>query len=225
PAQAGASGLYAGDSGLALPPRRSKVGLIAIIVAAVVVIGAVIAIVAVSKGKDKDKVAAGSIDAATAVAPAVDAATGVAPAVDAAGGAAVELDAGAVPLATDAAVGTAIDAGAVTPPNTVVVLVHSSTRTAEVYDNGQKLGRVPQTIIVAAGEEHEVVLKAAGYKDEVLQVDGREPRIDVTMTRVAGTGPGTGHGSGHGSGSGSGSSHGPPPPDCDNNPTDPRCGL
>jgi serine/threonine-protein kinase len=225
PAHPGASGMYPGDSGMVAPPK-SKAGLIAIIIAAVVVIGGVVAILVIPRGKD-DEQAASAIDAAlTGPAGATDAGGGVvAPAIDAGGG--------VVEPAIDAAtaVEPAIDAGAATS-NTVVVLVHSRTASAVVYDNGTRLGKVPQTVIVAPGEEHAVLLKAPGFKDEELTVDGREPRIDVVMQRVGGgpgtghgSGPGTGHGGGPGTGSGPGTGHTPPPPDCDNNPADPRCSM
>ena len=226
----GSSGMYANDSQIAMRPRRSKGPLIAIIIAAVVVIGAVIAMVAIPK-QDDDVVAAGAIDAAVAVPPTpIDAGTG---------GSAPIVDAGALVENPDAAA-RAIDAAGVTSPvNTVAVMINSTTRTAEVYDNGAPIGRVPQNVLIAAGEDHEITVRAAGFIDEVITVDGREPRIDVKLKRAAGvgagtgsgpgtghgSGPGTGHGTGSGPGTGSGSVKPPPAVDCDANPTDPRCGL
>jgi hypothetical protein len=227
PGHPGASGMYPGDSAM-LAPRRGKGGLIAIIIAAVVVIGGVIALVALSKNKD-DKVAAASIDAAGEQAGGLDAGGAVLAAIDAGGGAEDAIDAGtAGEPAIDAGAERAVDAAGGVRGNTVVVLIHSRTPSAVVYDNGTRLGKVPQTVMVAAGEEHTVLLKAAGFKDEQFTVDGREPRVDVVMDRLGG-GPGTGHGSGpgtgHGSGPGTGHGSSPPPPDCENDPSNPNCSM
>ncbi len=223
-AHPGASGMYSGDSQL-MPPRRGKAGLYAVIIAAVVVIGGVIAVVAMQHKKDDGKtppIAGATIDAAVGELPAtIDAGVGgpVADVVDAAV-AHPAIDAAIGPAPTvDARPAPAIDAGTVTPPtNSVDVAIRSTTAGAEVYVDGMRRGRAPQTVEVAAGETHDIVVKASGFKDQAFTIDGLEPKVDVKLRRLGG-GPGTG------GGSGSGSSHPPPPPDCDANPTDVRCGL
>jgi len=119
-----------------------------------------------------------------------------------------------------------------------VVEVLVSARNAarfEVYENGAKLFDGPDVLPVGKGETRTIVLKAAGFKDKVVVVDGTKRKLAVALVRapVVNTGGSRGSGSlptnaGSGTGpvnSGQGSGHIYTPqlgPDCSNKILDPK---
>jgi serine/threonine protein kinase len=179
PVPGGSQGMSASD--LDAPRKGGKAALIFAVVAILAVAGAVAAFIIVDQqGGDPPK---GNGEQG-----------GVVPAA---------IDAGAVAVATpDAAVATAVDAGAVaaaTPDaaaaapdvkaEPVIVLVNGSAQGADIFEDGKKIGRSPQMVKVVPGETRSLVLRAKGYKDTTVDVDGTREEVAVRMERVGGGKP------------------------------------
>jgi serine/threonine protein kinase len=132
------------------------------------------------------------------------------------------------------------DRGSNGPAQVEVVEVLVSAKNAarfEVYENGAKLFDGPDVLPVNKGETRTIVLRAAGFKDKVVVVDGTKRKLSVALARapVSNTGGSRGSGSvptnsGSGSGtgpvnSGQGSGHIYTPqlgPDCSSKILDPK---
>ncbi|MGE3764381.1 MAG: hypothetical protein AB7L94_19130, partial [Kofleriaceae bacterium] len=124
-------------------------------------------------------------------------------------------DAGAVETPVDAAVATTQqDAGSETPqptpdaavavePTTVSVeLVTASNIKFDIYENGEKIGEGPGTFELPKGTKKKLVLKAKGYKDQTLSIDGKKKAVAVSFAKIP-SGNNTNNGT-----------HNPPPPKC-----------
>jgi hypothetical protein len=103
------------------------------------------------------------------------------------------------------------DTGSNTPPPTAVIPVFLVARNGvafDVYENGAKLFEGPDKLEVPKGDKRTVVIKARGFKDKTLVVDGNKKALQFSLERIANNG---------GSG-GSGHTIPPPPPgpDCSN---------
>jgi hypothetical protein len=122
----------------------------------------------------------------------------------------------------------AIDAGAATPPpleidagsgggdviEPISVLVNVATRGATIYVDGKKLGKSPQIVKVKPGETKQLKVKASGYKDESLEIDGTDDRLDITLKSKGGGGGGSGSSSGSSGGTKKFCEANPLHPDC-----------
>jgi hypothetical protein len=65
----------------------------------------------------------------------------------------------------------------------------------EVYENGTKLFDGPDNLEVPKGEKRTVVIKARGFKDKTLVVEGKKKKVQFSLERIAvPPGPGSGHG-------------------------------
>jgi len=117
-----------------------------------------------------------------------------------------------------------LDNGSNTPPPPEVVLVPLFARNTsqfEVYEDGVRLFEGPDNLEVAKGKKRTVVIKARGFKDKTLVVQGVKKKVQFSLDRIAGPGPGPGPGSNAipepGPGSGSSIHVTPTPgPDCTN---------
>jgi serine/threonine protein kinase len=228
---AGMSGMYPGAS--VAMPSRSKAGLIVAVLAVLAVGGAVAAFVVVSnKGSDPgsgggSQIASndsgsggGSTRAAVpfdAAPPEVDATTDPEPHDAGADGGRGHTGAG-----SDHAVdGDGADAGTETPPADVVqVPLFARNATAfDVFENDTKVLDGPGNLEVAKGETRSVVIRARGFKDKKLVVEGiRKKTVMFSLERL---GSGTRNGS---AATHTGSGAPPPPrpgPDCTNSVVDP----
>jgi serine/threonine-protein kinase len=183
-----------------VPPKKSKAGLIIGLVLAAAAIAAVVVVVVTRKpdvgpgpGSDHGSgsqgsgiIASGGQDAGALVPPpnAVDAGqVAVAPA-----------DASQVAVATpDAAeVAAAIDAGAPAADQVRVLLLSHNVAAFDIYENGSKILDGPSEITVPKGDTRTVVLKAKGFKDKTVTVEGivdkKDPdgvkRLTVALDRV-----------------------------------------
>ncbi|HVK74213.1 MAG TPA: serine/threonine-protein kinase [Kofleriaceae bacterium] len=227
---------YAADaSQVAVPTKGSKAGLIAALIILLVVGGGVAAFVVLgSKKKDGDGAGTGSEVAviADAGAGAAGEGTGTAGIGTAGGGDGTgtaasggTIDAGAAVEAIDAgqATATEVDAGAAAQDvdagagsadvaEPTIVMINAPARSAIVYKDGKKLGKVPQIVKVKPGETFEIVVKAKGYKDFKTTIDGHQERIDADLKAIGG-----------GGGSGSGTGTKPPKVDCEADPFNPAC--
>ena len=181
------SGMYAASSsGMVEAPKKSKAGLIFALIAVLAVAGGITAFVVLSQ---KDKAGAGggsgtddgsqggvvtaTLDASIAVTPGpIDAApVATAGSPDAPVVATVQVDA----------------AGATTTGQPVVVLVDSkNVNRFEVWENGKKLGSGAQVVQVTPGSPRTVVLKAKGFKDETVVIDGTSAKLEVKLEEKGG---------------------------------------
>ena len=199
-AHASGSGLYAPAGSVA--PKKSKAGLW-IAIALVVVAGGGIAAYAVLGNKNGASPGAGSGSAVVAddhgatagsdhgTTPGSDhGATGS----DVAGSAVATAGSGsAVPAAgSGSAVAMAGSGSAAVGSAATVATVDVAVFTVpyladfEIWENGAKLQDGNDFVHVALGKRRTLVIKAKGYKDAKLVVDGSNPRIKVSLTPVGG---------------------------------------
>jgi PEGA domain len=68
-----------------------------------------------------------------------------------------------------------------------VVLVDAQASGATIYQHGKSIGKAPQNVKVVPGETLTLVIKARGYKDATVTIDGQKDREIVPMTRVVHT--------------------------------------
>ena len=97
-------------------------------------------------------------------------------------------DTGSDPLAR-----TGSDPGSNAPPPPEVLEVPLFARngiTFEVYENGTKLFDGPDNLEVPRGGKRTVVIKAKGFKDKTLIVEGKKKRVQFSLDRIANTGSG-----------------------------------
>ncbi|HZJ63307.1 MAG TPA: protein kinase [Kofleriaceae bacterium] len=88
------------------------------------------------------------------------------------------------------------DAGSNTPPTVEVVPVLLFARNGvvfDVYEDGKKVLDGPDTLEVPRGEKRTVVIKARGFKDKTIVVDGKKKKLQFSLERLATQGPGSGH--------------------------------
>jgi hypothetical protein len=177
-------------SDLDSPRKGGKLGLVFAVIAILGAGGAVAAFLLIDRSGGTPEAGDGDGSQAVAVVtPDARAAAVVTP--DARAAAAVKPDAAAVPaVATDAAVAVEIaDAGELVTAEPVVVLVNGSAQGADIFEDGKKIGRSPQMVKVVPGETRDLVLKARGYKDTAVAIDGTREEVAVKMERVGGTRP------------------------------------
>jgi hypothetical protein len=80
------------------------------------------------------------------------------------------------------------DAGSNTPPPVEVVQVLLFARNGvafEVFENGTKLFDGPDNLEVPKGEKRTVVIKARGFKDKTMVVEGKKKRVQFSLQRIA----------------------------------------
>ena len=212
PQASSGSGLYgsAASSSAVVPPKKSSAGVIIAIVALLAVGGGIAAFVVMSNKDDKgqtpgdgSQVAAGggdagaevAIDAAAGTLPTpIDAATTTNATVDAATTTNVTPDAATVEPAVDASVATVQqdaapeptpDAAVATGPETISVeLVTASNVKFEIWEGGQKIGEGPGTFELPKGTKKKVTLKAKGYKDQSVTIDGKKKAVAVSFAKL-----------------------------------------
>jgi serine/threonine protein kinase len=210
------SGVYAPTAGV---PKKSNTGLIIGIVAGLLVAGGVVAFLVLNKGDkkvattgdagtesgdDATKIAHVTPDATTPSSTADAAAGSTDPVVDAATQAA-EIDAGELTVPT-------IDAGVAVLPETIPVLITvKGVATFDVFEDGKKLFESSDVLPVTPGTPRKIVIKARGYRDKKVTVDGKVRKIEVRLDRIPG-----------GTGPGSGTTPPPPGVDCRNVVVDPK---
>ena len=192
----------------AAAPKKGGKGLLIALLLMVLVGGGVAAALVLGGGGKKDGDGGGTgtdqaavVDAGSGVALAtVDASgggTALPPAaIDAGGGGAPvdDIDAGALVATEDVDAATAtppgdVDAGGEEPGNDVVVLVSSNAKGAVVYVDGQEVGKAPKNVKITPGTPREVTVKAKGYKDKTVTVDGLSEEVKVKLEAKEGTRP------------------------------------
>jgi serine/threonine protein kinase len=211
------SGVYPGAS-MAIP-RRSKAGLIIAVLAVLAVGGGVAAFVVASNKdpkdpKDPDGPGSGSHVVITTPGSGSDrGSSGVGPGSDGPGSATnshdgsgsdgpgpdvgsnhAGSDQGSAQSGSNVGSANGSDAGSNTPPPVEVVLVPLFARNGvafEVYEDGKKLFEGPDNLEVPKGEKRKVVIKARGFKDKTIVVEGKKKRVQFSLERVATPGPGS----------------------------------
>ncbi|MGN6103495.1 MAG: serine/threonine protein kinase [Kofleriaceae bacterium] len=230
PPTGSASVVYdAGGSAVYAPPKKSKTAIIIAILAVLAVGGGVTAFALMGGGSGPDKgdpgsgsdkgsgiAVAGSPDAAVAQPAAIDAASPGAPDAGEA-----TIDAGSPVAPADAPEAAPADAASV---EELQVLIKGTNVIAfEVWEDekdGEKLFTGTEMLSVVPGQPRKIVIKARGYKDKKLVIDGTKRTVEFSLTKIAGTGPGLGPGPGPGPGPGSNTP--PPGVDCRNVIVDPK---
>jgi hypothetical protein len=113
------------------------------------------------------------------------------------------------------------DSGSNVPPPVEVVQVQLTATNVlqfEVYENGAKVLDGPDALDVPKGGKRTVVIKARGFKDKTLVVQGVKQKVKFALSRISGP---HGTGSEDGSGSSSGSAERPRPLNCTKSIVDP----
>jgi serine/threonine-protein kinase len=205
----GASGLFDPSASVVDVPKKSKTGLIIAIVALLAVGGGVAAVVLLGDGGTGGGAAGSGSAVATNGAngsggaavgsggPAIGSAgSGVTSANGGGATAAGTVDAGGAPASgsnasVDAPAAAPVDAAAavdpVGEPKEVNVLIVATNATKfEMWESGEKVGDGPDELPVPLGEAHTVVIKARGFKDKPVDIDGSKTRIEITLERVGG---------------------------------------
>ena len=190
--------------------KKSKAGLIVAVLAVLAVGGAIAAFVIVNN--DKPGPGSGS-QVATHGGSGADPGSGSGPSH---GGDPVTLDAAVVSVSVDAAVAVVVDppardaavgsnhagdvgpgsgnensdAGSNTPPPVEVVQVPLFARNVgafEVYENGAKVLDGPDNLEVHKGEKRTVVIKARGFRDKTVVVEGTKKKVQFSLERSLST--------------------------------------
>ena len=202
------SGVYPGASMVA--PRKSKVGLIVAVIAILAVGGGVAAFVVANSGPGGGKGSGSQIagnDPGSGQDPGSSHGTNPPPVTVDAAVAVVTLDAAGAPVGSnggtdpgpgsahagsdtagsDVANHTGSDAGSNTPPAGEVVQVPLFARNVssfEVYENGAKVLDGPDNLEVPKGQKRTVVIKARGFKDKTVVVEGNKKKVQFSLDRV-----------------------------------------
>jgi tRNA A-37 threonylcarbamoyl transferase component Bud32 len=186
PPQGGYPGAQGGYPGAPVA-QKSKLGLIIGLV--VVLVGGGIAAFVIINGKTHKPVviadAGVSAPADALLGPPIDANVGPLHASDAAGAEPVDASAGPSHVS---------DAGSNTIPAGEVVQVALFARNGvafEVFEDGEKLFDGPDILEVPKDGKRTVVIKAKGFKDKTLVVQGIKKRVQFALDRVSGPGPHT----------------------------------
>jgi serine/threonine protein kinase len=200
----GSSGLYDPNASVVNVPKKSKTGLIIALVAVVAVAGGIVAVVLVSNKNKTPQVAINGSDSdGSDDEPDVkiDAGTGggVIPSkVPDAGVAVSEIDAkiddgsGTVgsndvmpPPEIDAGVvpPPQVDAGVVAPTPTDVLLKIRTSGAFTVWENGRQILVGPGNLKVTPGEKRTITLKAKGFKDKTITLDGKKTEVVTKLDK------------------------------------------
>jgi len=227
---ASASGLYDPSGSVVSVPKKSKAGLVIAILVVLAAGGGIAAFVLLNKkdagpkgntpGSDVAVVDHGS--AGSSITPEHHTDPGSAGSAQPAGtdpwgGSGGSSEAGSAKSGSDAGSSTTHDVPPPPPPPTdqVPVAIFTQPDVAfEVWENGAKVQDGSDDVMVEKGAPRKLVLKAKGFKDKTITVDGMKKKMAVKLERVAGA-------------------HPPPPPppppghkDCTNSildPSDARC--
>jgi serine/threonine protein kinase len=193
---AAASGMY-DPSASAIAPRKSKMGLVIAILAILVVGGGIAAFVLLNKDEEK-KADQGSGSAAVATgsgsAQTPEHGSGAGSSIASAGSAVTQTGSAGSATAQTGSAGSA--AGSAAASNEIVVKVTTVPFVDEFVvtaEDGTKIddGQAPADVPVTPGKPVKVIIKAKGYKDKKVTIDGRKPEIMVKIEPAAHSSGGT----------------------------------
>jgi serine/threonine-protein kinase len=194
---ASSSGLYDPSASVVSAPKKSKVGVIIAILVVLAAGGGIAAFVLLNKGDDT-KPSSGNSGSQVAV---NDPGSGSAHAAETHPDAATAQTGGKDPWGTNGGssegsakvAGTGdvgSNSGTQNPPPSDEVPVAIFTQPDvpfEVWENGAKVQDGQDDVMVAKGTPRKLVLKAKGFKDKAITVDGTKKKLAVKLDRVAGT--------------------------------------
>jgi serine/threonine-protein kinase len=178
----GAVGTYASGASAVVQPAKSKLGLVIGVIVAVAIAAIAVFVVLNKNGSTGGKTGGGSGsqvagDGSAHAGVVVDAGP-IAPVVPDAAMVAPVIDAGQVALTVDAAAEPA------TEPVRVLLLSRNGVD-FEAYENGAKVVDGPGELEVTKGEKRTIVIKAKGFKDKTLVIEGDKKRVQFTLDRNA----------------------------------------
>lgn len=198
---ASASGLYdPSASALDVPRKSSKAGLIIVILVLLAVVGGVTAMVLRKPPPPQGPGASGAAGSGALAAAPPDAGAGTGAVklpvgVDAPGVGStlpVTPDAGTdvvvvFPDAADQVVITPPDAPTESAPATVSVLVRANVGSFEIWRDGKRVGKGPDMLAITPGSPVTITIKASGYKDKDVTLDGSDAKPVVKLEKKPGT--------------------------------------
>jgi serine/threonine-protein kinase len=192
---ASASGLYDPSASVVSVPKKSKVGLIIALLVVLAAGGGIAAFVMLSKKDDGPKNGSGSDNVAINDKGSAQAPVGSAGSAQPAGKDPWGNNGGS--SVSGSAAKTGSDAGSSTthdvpppPSNQVPVAIFTQPDVPfEVYENGMKVQDGSDDVMVSPGTPRVLVLKAKGFKDKTITVDGKKKKMAVKLDRVAGAHP------------------------------------
>jgi serine/threonine-protein kinase len=203
---AGSSGLYDPNASVVNVPKKSKTGLIIALVAVLAVAGGIVAVVLLSnkdkpqqianngsEGSDEDDEPDVKIDAGAGggVIPSKEPDAGVAVSevdakIESVGSNEVppplDIDAGVVPPPQ-------VDAGVVAPTAIAVLLKLKTNGPFTIWENGRQILVGPGNLKVVPGERRTITLKAKGFKDKTITVDGKKEEVVTRLDKDKPDGP------------------------------------
>ena len=79
----------------------------------------------------------------------------------------------------------------VAPPKKMrVILLSANAASAKVFEGDKELGEVPVNVELEEGSKKTLTLRAPGYAEKTVTVDGKTPiKLNTNMTKVSGGGP------------------------------------
>jgi serine/threonine-protein kinase len=209
------SGLYDPSGSVVTAPRKSKVGLIIAILVVLAAGGGIAAFVLMNKGDEPKQPGTGSQVAVNDRGSATETHPDATTAANDPWGNKAGSSEGSAKVAGSGDVGSDTTPPPPPPNDAVGVAIFTQPDVPfEVWENGAKVQDGMDDVMVDKGTKRKLVLKAKGFKDKTITIDGTKKKLAVKLDRVAGathTAP-------------------PPPPtghkDCTNSivdPKDPRC--
>ena len=67
---------------------------------------------------------------------------------------------------------------------TVAVLIESHPAHAEVFRAGERLGKAALNVQVTLGEPTRLTMRLPGYREQLVEVDGRDDKVTVTLEKA-----------------------------------------
>ena len=199
------SGLYDPNASVVNVPKKSKTGLIIALVAVVAVAGGIVAVVLLSNKKPTEQVAGKGTDDDDDDDDGSDKGSGGGGVIPDKGSNKKTPDAGVAvsdidakiddgsggsssvppPLDIDAGVAPPpqVDAGVVAPTATVVLLKLKSNGSFTAWENGRQILVGPGNLKVIPGERRTITLKAKGFKDKTITVDGNKEEVVTKLDK------------------------------------------
>ena len=174
------SGSFYGGAPLAAPKKKNT-GLVVGLLAVVLVGGAIAAVVALGGGDKKKPAGGGGGSGAQQVATGSDRVVTPPPHTGSDTGSATTT---AINPPTGSGATPGVGSATVTPAAPIEVIVEASTVVAAVYENDVKVGDAPMIAKITPGTPRTFVLKAKGYRDKALVVDGTQAKQMARLERI-----------------------------------------
>ena len=192
----GQSGLYSPSSASSsyVAPKKSNMGIIIAVLAVLIVGGGVTAFVLLNGDSNKTAQAgSGSAPGSDVVATPGSGSSGSSTGASTGSNVVVATGSGSAQVQTGSGTGTGSGSGStMTGSNTVAakttnVLVMTTPYTPfEIWDGGKKVDDGPVDVEVTDGTPRKITLKAKGFKDKDVVLDGNKKKLMVRLDRIPG---------------------------------------